>query len=152
MSIVTGQKYVLQNVFTRNVITQLPGGAGPAGLCGWGHPWVPAEGMREWKLTEVSSGLYRLFNVYYPEFRIFGQQSEVNAPGQVGVTNGGTSTDQEWQFNEVAPDVYTIGNQAGYGYIVDANSPGTNSLLQTYRWLVPYNPEQFHWKLIDAVT
>ena len=142
MTLNVGTTYSMQNLFTLNLVGQIPGGPGGSGFCAWAGLTDGLGGMIGWNLAEHGANSYQLINAH------FGWVIAGHPNGDVFIYNGGFSQDQVWTVEEVAdqPSVYKLKNSATQLYAYDPSGCGVTGVPRSTATIDQYNDDRFFWR------
>ena len=144
MTLTVNTPYVFQNVFTLNVLGQIPGGPGGSGFCAWAGLTNSLGSTIGWKLVETGANAYQITNAHFEGWVIAGHPN-----GSVFVYNGGAAPDQDWTFEAVdgQSSLYVVRNLSNGLCIYDGSACGVTGVPQAAAPVDKYNPGRFYWKI-----
>lgn len=148
MSLKVDTPYAIQNVFTANVVAQLPGGVGPAGFSSWSELLTGTQlEMGSWKLVKHAENAFQISNDHWPDWSIGALPN-----GYTFITNGGFSGNLVWTILPVEgePTAYTIMNKEYGSFMYDPAGCGVNGVPAAAAPVYRYNPAKFHWRFVTV--
>lgn len=145
MPLNTNSNYVIQNVFTYNLIGKLPQWR-ESSLCGWAGVGLDQIDMETWNLVERSNDCYQITNLHWTGFVIAADPSH-----PAYTTNGTYSLNQDWTIAPVddQESIFIIYNTQYDTYLYDPNPCGGSGNL----FIGPidrYNRGRYQWKFYDT--